>query len=79
LAFLAFFSINLCIFNLLPILPFDGGHLSLFIFEGVTRRPVNRRVREILAQVGFALIILLMTFVVILDISRCAGTTPGLF
>jgi len=79
LYFLAFFSINLCIFNLLPILPFDGGHLSLFIFEGVTRRQVNRRVREILAQVGFALIILLMTFVVVLDISRCAGASPGIF
>jgi regulator of sigma E protease len=79
LSFLAFFSINLCIFNLLPILPFDGGHLSLFIFEGITRRQVNRRVREILAQVGFALIILLMTFVVIIDISRCTGTSPGLF
>lgn len=79
LYFLAFFSINLCIFNLLPILPFDGGHLSLLIFEGISRRQVNRRVREILTQVGFALIILLMTFVVIVDISRCAGTSPGLF
>jgi regulator of sigma E protease len=79
LYFLAFFSINLCIFNLLPILPFDGGHLSLFIVEGISRRKVNRRVREILTQVGFALIILLMTFVVIVDISRCAGTSPGLF
>jgi regulator of sigma E protease len=79
LYFLAFFSINLCIFNLLPILPFDGGHLSLFIYEGISRRQINRRVREILTQVGFALIILLMTFVVIVDISRCAGSSPGIF
>ncbi|NIM19078.1 MAG: RIP metalloprotease RseP [Candidatus Latescibacteria bacterium] len=79
LYFLAFFSINLCIFNLLPFLPFDGGHLVLFLYEGAAQRRVNRRVREILTQVGFALIILLMTFVVIMDISRCAGTSPGLF
>ncbi|MFH1754424.1 MAG: RIP metalloprotease RseP [Candidatus Latescibacterota bacterium] len=79
LYFLAFFSINLCIFNLLPILPFDGGHLSLFAFEGISRRQVNRRVREILTQAGFGLIILLMIFVVIVDISRCAGSSPGLF
>ncbi len=79
LYFLAFFSINLCIFNLLPILPFDGGHLSLFLYEGITRRNVNRRVREILTQAGFILVILLMTFVVILDVSRCAGSSPSPF
>lgn len=77
--FLAFFSINLCIFNLLPILPFDGGHLALFFYEGVTRRRVNRRVREILTQAGFVLLILLMAFVVLVDLSRCTGTSPGLF
>ena len=79
LYFLAFFSINLCIFNLLPLLPFDGGHLSLFLYEGITRRKVNRRVREILTQAGFILVILLMIFVVILDVSRCAGSSPSPF
>lgn len=79
LYFLAFFSINLCIFNLLPLLPFDGGHLTLFLYEGVARRKVNRRVREILTQAGFVLLILLMAFVVLVDVSRCAGSSPGLF
>jgi regulator of sigma E protease len=77
--FLAFFSINLCIFNLLPILPFDGGHLTLFAYEGITRRRVNRRFREILTQAGFILLILLMVFVVLVDLSRCSGSSPGLF
>jgi regulator of sigma E protease len=79
LYFLAFFSINLCIFNLLPILPFDGGHLTLFAYEVVARRRVPRRVREILAQAGFVLLILLMVFVVLVDVSRCSGSSPGLF
>jgi regulator of sigma E protease len=79
LYFLAFFSINLCIFNLLPILPFDGGHLTLFAFEVITRRRVNRRLREILAQAGFVLLILLMVFVVLVDVSRCTGSSPGVF
>ena len=79
LGFLAFFSINLCIFNLLPLLPFDGGHLALLSYEAVARRPVNRRLREIFAQAGFVLIILLMAFVIMLDISRCSGSSPGLF
>lgn len=77
--FLAFFSINLCIFNLLPVLPFDGGHLALFAFEGVTRRRVPRRMREIMTQAGFVLLILLMAFVILVDLSRCTGSSPGLF
>ncbi len=76
---LAFFSINVCIINLLPILPFDGGHLALFLYEGTSGREVNRRIREILTQFGFILIILLMVYVVILDVSRCAGYLPSPF
>lgn len=79
LRFLAFFNINLCIFNLLPILPFDGGHLAIIAIEGITRRPLNRRLRGWLTQGGFVLIILLMVFVVLLDLSRCAGATSGPF
>ena len=75
LLFLAFFNINLCIFNLLPLLPFDGGHLALLGFEGITGKPINRRLREWLTQGGFILIILLMLFVVMLDLSRCSGAT----
>jgi regulator of sigma E protease len=77
--FLAFFSINLCIFNLLPILPFDGGHLALFLYEGVTRQRVNKRLRELLTQAGFILLILLMVFVVVIDLTRCTGSSPVLF
>lgn len=77
--FLAFFSINLCIFNLLPILPFDGGHLTLFLYEGATRRRVNRRLRDVLTQAGFVLLIALMIFVVVIDLTRCAGSSPALF
>ncbi|MGD8413880.1 MAG: RIP metalloprotease RseP [Candidatus Latescibacterota bacterium] len=79
LGFLAFFSINLCIFNLIPLLPFDGGHLALLGYEAVARRPVNRRFRDIFAQAGFVLIILLMAFVIMLDVNRCSGSSPGLF
>jgi regulator of sigma E protease len=73
--FLAFFSINLCIFNLLPILPFDGGHLAIFGYEGIAKRRVNRRLRDLLGQAGFVLVILLMIFVVVLDLSRCVGSS----
>jgi regulator of sigma E protease len=79
LLFLAFFNINLCIFNLMPVPPFDGGHLAILAYEGIARRPVNRRVREWLTQGGFVLVILLMAFVLVLDLTRCSGSTPGGF
>jgi regulator of sigma E protease len=79
LLFLAFFNINLCIFNLLPVLPFDGGHLTILGIEAAAGRPLNKRLRGWLAQGGFVLIILLMVFVVLLDLSRCAGGGPGPF
>jgi regulator of sigma E protease len=77
LLFLAFFNINLCVFNLVPILPFDGGHLAMLAYEGIARRPVNRRVREWMTQGGFVLIILLMAFVLVLDLTRCSGSPGG--
>ncbi|HEX6790929.1 MAG TPA: RIP metalloprotease RseP [Candidatus Krumholzibacteria bacterium] len=79
LLFLAFFNINLCIFNLMPVPPFDGGHLAMLAYEGIARRPVNRRVREWVTQGGFVLVILLMAFVLVLDLTRCSGSTPGAF
>lgn len=75
LLFLAFFNINLCIFNLMPVLPFDGGHLAILGVEGLMRRPLNRRLRGWMNQGGFVLVILLMLFVVFLDLSRCSGVT----
>ncbi len=79
LGFLALFNINLCVFNLIPLPPFDGGHLAILAIEGVMRRPINRRVRDWLAQGGFVLIILLMLLVLVLDLSRCAGSAAGGF
>jgi len=78
LYFLAFFSVNLFIFNLIPLLPFDGGHLAFFFIEAVTRRKVPKRLREMLVQAGFAMVIALMVLVVVMDLSRCSGSSPGI-
>ncbi len=66
--FLAFFSLNLAIFNLLPILPFDGGHFVLGAIELVTGRKLNKRVQTVLMQVGFVVLIVLMAGILALDI-----------
>jgi regulator of sigma E protease len=67
---MALLSINLAILNLLPIPVLDGGHLLFYGIEALTGREVNFRWREMAQQVGFALLILLMIFVFMLDIER---------
>jgi regulator of sigma E protease len=66
--FLAFFSLNLAIFNLLPLLPFDGGNFVLCAIELVSRRRIGKRVQQVLMQVGFVILIVLMAFILTIDI-----------
>jgi regulator of sigma E protease len=71
--FIAFFSLNLAIFNLLPILPFDGGHFVIFLVEGLTGRKPSPKVEEIMGQVGFIVLIALMAFIFAIDIFNIFG------
>jgi regulator of sigma E protease len=70
LSMLAFLSINLGVLNLLPIPALDGGHLAFFTVEGLLRRPLRPRHREIAQQVGLLLLLTLMVFVFYNDIHR---------
>jgi regulator of sigma E protease len=70
LHFLAVISVNLGVLNLLPIPVLDGGHLFFFAIEGVLRRPLDIRHREIAQQVGLVLLISLMAFAFYNDIAR---------
>ena len=76
LFFASFLSINLAILNLLPIPVLDGGHIFFYLIEGVRRKPLNLRTREIAQQVGFFFIILLMVFAFYNDIMRFMAPTP---
>lgn len=64
----AFISINLAIFNLLPLPVLDGGHLVGLAVEAVRRKPVNQRVAILVQQVGLVLILALFVFVTFNDI-----------
>jgi len=57
---LAFLSVNLGIINLLPFLPFDGGHIFWALVEKARGgRPVPTVALERASIVGFALVIML--------------------
>ncbi len=60
LQMLAFISINLGVFNLLPVPVLDGGQLLLCLVEAVKRRPLSVAARERAAMVGLVLLGLLL-------------------
>jgi regulator of sigma E protease len=70
LLFMALLSINLGILNLLPIPVLDGGHLFFFFIEGIFRREISMKWKEMAQQIGFIILISLMIFVFMIDIDR---------
>ena len=67
---LGLLSVNLGILNLLPIPALDGGRIVFSLYEGVFRRKVPERVELIVNSVGMILLLTLMGYIVIQDISR---------
>jgi regulator of sigma E protease len=70
LGFLAFFSVNLFLLNLLPIPVLDGGHVVFLLIEAVRGQPLSLRTQELALKVGVSALFLLMGFVVFNDIVR---------
>ena len=63
-------NINLALFNLLPLVPFDGGLIFIFFLEWLTGKQVPLKAQEIMMEIGWALVILLIIFVTYSDIMR---------
>jgi membrane-associated protease RseP (regulator of RpoE activity) len=54
----------------MPIPILDGGQIFVLLIEGVIRRDLSLRLKEIIAQVGFIVILLLIFVVVYFDLSK---------
>ena len=68
LGFIALLSISLAVINILPFPALDGGHFMMLMYEGIVRKPVPYKVQIILQNVGFALLLAFMIFVLYNDI-----------
>jgi regulator of sigma E protease len=66
--FMAMLSLNLAIINLLPIPALDGGHLLMYLIQGITRKKISFKVQSFLMQMGFMFLMALMALVVLKDI-----------
>ena len=66
----AYLSINVGVINLLPFPAFDGGRILFLIIEKIFKRPVSKKVENIIHSIGFMLIILLLIVVTFNDILK---------
>jgi regulator of sigma E protease len=63
-------SASLALFNLLPMIPLDGGHIVLFLIEKLRGKPLSDKADQMIAKVGVSLIIALAVFVFYVDFER---------
>src|SRR5439155_1050272 len=56
LTFVAFFSVNLAVLNLVPIPILDGGQVLFLLIEAVRRKPLSVELRTRLSQIGFLVV-----------------------
>ena len=75
---LAWLSLSLALFNLLPFLPLDGGHILFALIERVRRKPLSREIYERVSLVGISVFVLLFLFVLQQDVGRILDNArPG--
>ena len=75
LSLMAGISLNLGIFNLLPIPILDGGMILMLIIEGIIRRDISLKIKERIYQTAFVFLVLFAVVVIYNDIMKAV---PGL-
>jgi regulator of sigma E protease len=73
LLFMAMFSVNLFLLNLLPVPVLDGGHAVFIIYEIVLRRRPPERFQLWATQIGFVALLGLMGWVLVMDVMHVVG------
>ncbi len=68
--FMSMVSLNLAIFNLLPIPILDGGVILMLLVEMTMQRDLSLSVKEAVFKVGFVCIMVIVAFVLYNDISK---------
>jgi regulator of sigma E protease len=75
---LALISLSLAIFNMLPFLPLDGGHILFALIELFRRRPLAREVYERVSLIGIVAMLMLFALGLSNDVTHITnGPTIG--
>ena len=70
LQIMALISINLAIFNLLPIPILDGGLMLMLLIESIMRRDIKQEIKERVYQAAFVFLLLFAAVVIFNDVAK---------
>jgi len=70
LGWIAFISLQLGVINLFPIPVLDGGQILVLSLEGLFRKDFSFKVKQIVMQIGFAIFVVLIVFVILNDVAK---------
>ena len=77
IAFVAQISVAIGLMNLLPIPLLDGGHLFLYAFEAIRRKPLTEKMQTALMWAGFSILMIVLAYTMFLDIPRIIQRVIG--
>ncbi len=67
---MSYISLNLGIFNLLPIPILDGGMILFLLIESAIRRDLNQQIKERVYQVAFVCLLVFAVMVIFNDLTK---------
>lgn len=67
LSLIVMISVNLAVFNLLPVPALDGCQIIFVLIEAIRKKPINRKVQGLINTIG---LVVLMIFVVMIDLVK---------
>ena len=62
-------SLNVGIFNLIPLPAFDGGRTLIYLVEGIIGKKLPTKLERLLMSISFALIMMLFIFIMFKDMA----------
>ena len=72
---MAFISINIGVFNLLPIPALDGGRLFILIIQGISRNKIKIKHEALINTIG---LVILLVFIAIVSANDIFGIIKGI-
>ena len=70
LQYMTLISLNLAIFNLLPVPILDGGLMLMLLVEGIMRRDIKQEVKERVYQAAFVFLVIFAAVVIYNDVAK---------
>lgn len=70
MSWIALISLQLGIINLFPIPILDGGQILVLMVEGIIRRDLSPKVKQVIMQIGFAMFIFILVFAILNDVVK---------